>query len=89
MPSLYKPMNQGEFISWSPRGTRFIYQDNFQVWTGAPGRAPARVANATSMVTPHWVSDTEIVAAQDTEAGWLLDATGCQRRRNRAAAPGV
>ncbi len=69
---LYTPMNQGEFISWSPKGTRFIYQDNFQVFAGAQGQPPARLANATSMVSPHWVSDTQIMASHDTVDGWVL-----------------
>ena len=71
-PQLYASMNQGEFISWSPKGDRFIYQDNFQVFAGAPGQAPRRLANATSMSTPRWVSDTQIMASHDTGDGWVL-----------------
>ena len=78
-PQLYAAMNQGEFISWSPKGDRFIYQDNFQVFSGAAGQAPRRMANATSMSTPRWVSDTQILASHDTGDGWVLtlrDANG-------------
>lgn len=69
---LYAPMTQGEFISWSPQGTRFLYQDNFQVFAGAAGELPTRLANATSMMTSRWVSDTQILAAHDTGSGWML-----------------
>jgi hypothetical protein len=69
---LYASMNQGEFIGWSPKGDRFIYQDNFQVFAGAPGQAPRRLANASSMSTPRWLSDTQILASHDTGDGWML-----------------
>lgn len=69
---LYTPMSLGEFISWSPDGSRFIYQDNFQVFQGARGQAPSRLANATSMVNPRWVSGTQILASHDTGDGWVL-----------------
>jgi len=69
---LYATMAQGEFISWSPQGDRFLYQDNFQVFIGAPGQAPQRLTNSVSMVGPRWVSDTEMMAFHDTGEGWLL-----------------
>ncbi len=72
---LYASTNQGEFISWSPQGNEFIYQDNFQIFAGAPGREPARLANATSIVGPRWVSESQILAAHDTGTGWLLTLT--------------
>ena len=71
-PRLYAPLNQGEFISWSPKGSRFIYQDNFQVFAGAPGQKPVRLANATSVYAPRWISDSQMIASQDTGDGWLL-----------------
>lgn len=69
---LYTPMTQGEFLSWSPDGARFIYQDDFQVFVGAPGAAPGKLANATSEVNPRWVSNTQILASHDTGDGWVL-----------------
>jgi len=68
----YATMAQGEFISWSPQGDRFIYQDNFQIFVGEPGQAPRRLTNGVSMVGPRWVSDTELMAFHDTGQGWLL-----------------
>ncbi len=78
-PQLYATMAQGEFISWSPQGDRFLYQDNFQVFIGEPGQAPQRLTNSVSMVGPRWVSDTQVMAFHDTGEGWLLtlqDVTG-------------
>jgi Tol biopolymer transport system component len=78
-PQLYATMTQGEFISWSPQGDRFLYQDNFQVFVGEPGKAPQRLTNSVSMVGPRWVSDTQVMALHDTGEGWLLtlrDVTG-------------
>lgn len=71
-PQLYATMTQGEFISWSPPGDRFLYQDNFQVFAGEPGRAARRLTNSVSMVGPRWVSDDQVMAFQDTGEGWLL-----------------
>ncbi len=69
---LYTTMAQGEFISWSPQGDRFLYQDNFQVFVGEPGEEPRRLTNSVSMVGPRWISDTEMMAFHDTGKGWLL-----------------
>lgn len=69
---LYTTMTQGEFISWSPQGDRFLYQDNFQVFVGEPDQAPQRLTNSVSMVGPRWVSDNELMAFHDTGEGWLL-----------------
>ena len=69
---LYATMAQGEFISWSPQGDRFLYQDDFQIFVGEPGQAPQRLANGVSMVGPRWVSDTDLMALHDTGEGWLL-----------------
>ncbi len=69
---LYATMAQGEFISWSPQGDRFLYQDNFQMFVGEPGQTPQRLTNSVSMVGPRWVSDTEMMAFHDTGKGWLL-----------------
>ncbi len=71
-PHFTRRLNQGEFISWSPKGSRFIYQDNFQVFAGAPGQKPVRLANATSVYMPRWISDNQVIALQDTGDGWLL-----------------
>ena len=71
-PQLYTTMAQGEFISWSPKGDRFLFQDNFQVFVGEPGQTPQRLANSVSMVGPRWVSDTQLMALHDTGEGWLL-----------------
>lgn len=68
----YASMNQGEFINWSPEGDRFIYQDNFQVFEGENGEAPKKLANANSMVSPRWISDSQIMASHDTGDGWML-----------------
>ena len=78
-PQLYATMTQGEFISWSPQGDRFLYQDNFQVLPDEPDRPAQRLTNSVSMVGPRWVSDTKVMAFHDTGDGWLLtlrDVTG-------------
>lgn len=71
-PQLYTTMAQGEFISWSPAGDRFLYQDNFQVFVGEPGQTPQRLTNSVSLVGPRWVSDTQLMGFHDTGEGWLL-----------------
>ncbi len=71
-PQLYATTTQGEFIGWSPKGSRFLYQDNFQVFVGAAGQVAKRLANFTSMVSPRWISETQIVSLHDTGNGWLL-----------------
>jgi Tol biopolymer transport system component len=71
-PQFYATMTDGQFISWSPTGKRFLYQDNYQVFAGAPGEPPVRLANGVSMVGPRWVSDDQIMAYHDTGDGWLL-----------------
>ena len=71
-PQLYATMAQGEFIGWSPKGDRFLFQDNFQVFVGEPGQTPQRLTNSVSMVGPRWVSDTQVMALHDTGEGWLL-----------------
>ena len=71
-PELYVTMTQGEFIGWSPSGKRFLYQDNYQIYAGAAGEAPRRLANGVSMVGPRWVSDDQVMALHDTGDSWLL-----------------
>jgi Tol biopolymer transport system component len=69
---LYASMNEGAFISWSPKGTHFLYQDNFQIFVGALGQAAKKLANATSIVNARWISESTILASHDTIDGWLL-----------------
>lgn len=71
-PQLYASMTQGEFLSWSPKGTHFLYQDNFQVFVGAVGQTARKLANFTSVVTPRWISESALLASHDTGDGWLL-----------------
>lgn len=71
-PQLYATMSQGEFISWSPEGERFLYQDAFEMYVGQPDEAPQRLTNSVSMVGPRWVSDSQVMALHDTGDGWLL-----------------
>lgn len=72
-PKLYASMTQGEFIGWSPAGIHFLYQDNFQIFVGAAGLPPRKLANSTSMVNPRWISENAILAYHDLgENGWLL-----------------
>jgi hypothetical protein len=65
-------MTDGQFISWSPSGKRFLYQDNYQVFLGEQGKEPVRLANGVSMVGPRWISDEQIMSFHDTGDGWLL-----------------
>lgn len=69
---VYAAMTDGQFISWSPTGKRFLYQDTYQIFVGERGKPPARLANAVSMVNPRWISDDLLAAAHDTGDGWLL-----------------
>jgi hypothetical protein len=71
-PELYATMTDGQFISWSPSGTRFLYQDNYQIFAGEQGKPPVRMANGVSMVGPRWISDEKIMAYHDTSDSWLL-----------------
>ncbi len=71
-PELYATMTDGQFISWSPSGKRFLYQDNYQVFLGEQGKEPVRLANGVSMVGPRWISDEQIMSFHDTGDGWLL-----------------
>lgn len=71
-PQLYTTMSQGEFISWSPEGERFLYQDAFEMYVGQPDETPQRLTNSVSMVSPRWVSDSQVMALHDTGDAWLL-----------------
>ncbi len=71
-PQLYATMSQGEFISWSPEGERFLYQDSFEIYVGQPEETPQRLTNSVSMVGPRWVSDSQVMALHDTGDAWLL-----------------
>jgi hypothetical protein len=71
-PELYATTTDGQFMSWSPSGERFLYQDNYQVFVGERGKEPVRMANGVSMVGPRWVSDEKVAAFHDTGDGWLL-----------------
>lgn len=69
---LYATTTDGQFISWSPSGKRFLYQDNYQIFVGEAGKEPVRMANGVSMVGPRWVSDEKIAAFHDLGDAWLL-----------------
>ena len=71
-PELYATMTDGQFISWSPTGQRFLYQDNYQIFAGGSGEQPVRLANGVSLVGPRWVSDDQVMAYHDLGNGWLL-----------------
>lgn len=71
-PELYATMTDGQFISWSPSGARFLYKDTYQIFVGERGKPPVRLTNAVSMVNPRWISDEAIASSHDTGDGWLL-----------------
>ncbi len=73
---LYATVKNGAFLSWSPDGTHFLYQDNYQTYLGALGQAPQRLGTGVSFVNPTWVSNTQFVSQHDTGAGWVLTLRG-------------
>lgn len=75
-PQLYTTIRYGGFVSWSPDGARFIYQDSFQFYAGGFGVPPQRLGNAVSLLDPRWVSADQFVSLYDAGADWTLTLRG-------------
>jgi tricorn protease-like protein len=71
-PKLYATLSNGAFVSWSPDGNAFLYQDRYQTYVGAPGRTPQWMANGVSTAGPRWIARDQFVSLHDTGTGWWL-----------------
>jgi len=58
-PQLYATIPNGRFIGWSPDSARFLYEDGGQLFVGAPGGKPQRLAAGAS--EPRWLGPSQIV----------------------------
>ena len=58
-PQLFATIPNGRFIGWSPDSARFIYEDGGQLFVGAPGGKPQRLAAGAS--EPRWLGPSQIV----------------------------
>jgi hypothetical protein len=58
-PQLYATIPNGRFIGWSPDSARFLYEDGGQLFVGAPGGKPQRLAAGAS--EPRWLGPGQIV----------------------------
>lgn len=73
---LYAAVQNAALLGWSPDGTYFLYQDNYQIYLGAAGRTPIRLGTAAGFFSPHWVSDAQFVSLRQVDGGWLLTLQG-------------
>jgi hypothetical protein len=72
-PQVYATTHMGGFMGWSPDGSHFLYIDNYQVYAGAPGRPPTRLANSASLWDPRWLDGRQFLSLHDQgEQGWWL-----------------
>ena len=58
-PQLYATIPNGRFIGWSPDSARFLYEDGSQLFVGAPGGKPQRLA--AGAIEPRWLGPSQIV----------------------------
>ncbi|MGQ9840837.1 MAG: zf-HC2 domain-containing protein [Anaerolineae bacterium] len=73
---LYAAVQNAALLGWSPDGTHFLYQDNYQSYLGAAGRTPIRLGTTAGFFSPHWVSDAQFVSLRQVDGGWLLTLQG-------------
>ena len=68
----YATLRQGGFVNWSPDSAHFLYQNDGQVYLGAPGQPPRRLGNAVSVFDPHWITPKQIIHLLDQGTSWVL-----------------
>jgi len=71
-PSLYASPRYWAFLGWSPDGRHFLYQDNQQVYLGAPGQPPRGLGNFLSIFDPRWIGADQFLHLLDQNASWVL-----------------
>jgi hypothetical protein len=71
-PSLYATPRYWAFLGWSPDGRHFLYQDNQQVYLGAPGEPPQALGNFLSIFDPHWIGAEQFLHFTDQNTSWVL-----------------
>jgi hypothetical protein len=71
-PSLYTTARYWAFLGWSPDSKHFLYQDNQQVYLGAPGQPPQGLGNFLSIFDPRWISAEQFLHFLDQNASWVL-----------------
>jgi hypothetical protein len=71
-PSLYATPRYWAFLGWSPDGKHFLYQDNLQVYLGAPDQPPQALGNFLSIFDPRWVGTEQFLHLLDQNASWVL-----------------
>jgi hypothetical protein len=71
-PSLYANPRYWAFLGWSPDGRHFLYQDNQQVYLGAPGQPPQVLGNFLSIFDPRWIGAEQFLHFLDQNASWVL-----------------
>jgi hypothetical protein len=71
-PSLYATPRYWAFLGWAPDGRHFLYQDNQQIYLGAPGEPAQALGNFLSIFDPHWISSEQFLHFLDQDASWVL-----------------
>jgi anti-sigma factor RsiW len=71
-PSLYATPRYWAFLGWAPDSKHFLYQDNQQVYVGAPGQPPQALGNFLSIFDPRWISGEQFLHLLDQNANWVL-----------------
>ena len=75
-PQLYAPLKSGRFVNWSPDGSHFVYQSDYETYLGAPGQLPRRLGAEGSVIDPRWISAGQMLALHDTGTDWLVVIRG-------------
>ncbi len=75
-PQLYAPLTAGRFVNWSPDGSHFVYQSDYETYLGVPGQLPRRLGAEGSVIDPRWISAGQMLALHDTGTDWLVVLRG-------------
>ncbi len=71
-PRLYATLSRGRFVAWAPDSARFLYEDNGQVFVGAPDQEALRLA--TNASEPRWLGSNQVLyVAQQGASRQLID----------------
>jgi anti-sigma factor RsiW len=71
-PALVATPRYWAFLGWAPDGNHFLYQDNQQIYLGAPGEAAQALGNFLSIFDPRWISSEQFLHFLDQDANWVL-----------------